>query len=84
LLPNCHCQDVTLPSDFQNEADLSTTIATTAATPSGVNRFDQEGFFINGSSYAVISETLHLERGSHIGFSFRTCSTGKVPIFVHY
>ena len=50
---------------------------TSAASPAPAVQQSSEGFFFNGSSYAVISETLRLERGSHIGFSFRTCTSGK-------
>jgi hypothetical protein len=37
-----------------------------------------EGFFLNGSSYVVISDSLNLDAGSLIGFSFRTCSPGEL------
>ncbi len=37
-----------------------------------------EGFFLNGSSYAVLSEGLRLDPGSLLGFSFRTCLPGEL------
>lgn len=37
-----------------------------------------EGFFLNGSSYAVLSKGLLLEPGSLVGFSFRTCLPGEL------
>jgi hypothetical protein len=37
-----------------------------------------EGFFLNGSSYAIISDTLSLSGGAMIGLSFRTCTPGEL------
>ncbi len=37
-----------------------------------------EGFFLNGSSFAVTSGVLSLAGGSSIGFSFRTCTPGEL------
>ena len=37
-----------------------------------------EGFFRNGSSYAVISENWKPEPGSLLGFSFRSCAPGEL------
>ena len=39
---------------------------------------EAEGFFRNGSSYAVISENWKPEPGSLLGFSFRTCAPGEL------
>lgn len=58
----------------QNEANLD---PASVISPGVESRVQSEGFFVNGSSYAVISETLRIERGSHVGFSFRTCASGK-------
>lgn len=33
----------------------------------------REAFFRNGSSYVLLSDTIHLHPGSLLGFSFRTC-----------
>jgi hypothetical protein len=64
LLPIHPCQS--------QEAGPPATAAATTATAS-------EGFFVNGSSFAVIADTLKMDRGAHIGFSFRTCSPGTEP-----
>ena len=37
-----------------------------------------EGFFSSQSSYALVSDTLDLSRGSILGLSFRTCSPGGI------
>ncbi len=37
-----------------------------------------EAFFLNGTSYALISDTLSLSPGRRIGLSFRTCSPGEL------
>ena len=75
LLPCCQMQEIS-PDTVTSSAPVATS---PVATTSNENRQSQqtgEGFFVNGSSYAVISETLKLDRGSHIGFSFRTCTSG--------
>ena len=75
-LPSCRSQAV--PST----SDLTVQPPATSPTPPPTSLVDGrqsgEGFFMNGSSYAVIAETLRMERGSHIGFSFRTCTTGRI------
>lgn len=46
--------------------------------PRGSGVVSSEGFFLNGSSYAVLPEGLNLEPGSLVGFSFRTCMPGEL------
>lgn len=75
---SCLSQEVNPTSSDLPPVTSSISPPVTSPAPAE-NRIQQssEGFFFNGSSYAVISETLRLERGSHIGFSFRTCTSGK-------
>lgn len=53
--------------------------STMAAAVGGVPSIaTSEGFFMNRSSYATVSDDLSLAPGSFMGFSFRTCAPGEL------
>ena len=49
-----------------------------AQTTTASNSPTSEGFFSSQSSYALVSDTLDLSRGTFLGLSFRTCSPGEI------